>query len=420
MNTLTIEGNIINHDGERRGQIIIDRNTGLIQEVTEKNGGADIALKDELIFPGFGDLHIHAREDQSEKWNYKEDFSSVSQAAISGGVTFALDLTNGFVPLTTEAVYRERKALAEKKAKIDITLSANIGPETQPFSFPAPYKVFMTASVGPLFFESKQQLEDTLKNYVGQTINFHCEDPEILAQHASAATHEARRPAEAEEKGIEFALQLIEKYNIKGKICHVTTQKSLEQIVAAKARGINVTCEVTPWHLFFDESMLTENNRPWLQVNPPIRTAGDRQALLEGLKRGDIDFLATDHAPHTKEEKLVGTSGLPGLDTYGAFVTWLMCEHGFTPQDIARVCSFNPGNFINPFLPKNSGLGFGTITPGYVGSLTIIDMDKKTLISEANLRTKCGWSPFTGQEFAGSVKYAIIRGRVYEPTESQI
>jgi dihydroorotase len=449
MSNLIVEGKIINHDGESFGQVVINQDTGLIEEVNDKTGGADITIPNCLIFPGFGDLHIHMREDQSGKWNYKEDFVTASQAAIHGGVAFGLDLTNGFLPLTTEEVYLERKKLAAEKSLVDIVLAANIGPGTKPFSFPVPYKIFMGQSTGPLFFESKQQLEQTIKNYQGQTINFHCEDPEILTAHANAPTHEQRRPAEAEIKGIEFALEIIEKYQLSGKICHVSTHAGLEKIVAAKKRGATVTCETTPHHLYFDTSMLNDENHKWLQVNPPIRNADDRQAMIEGLKRGDIDFLASDHAPHTKEEKLAGASGMPHLDTYGAFTTWLMSDQGFTPQDIARICSYNPGNYLGKFLnietenpeglerfrtstgqrpgaggPSDnpsgfSGRGFGRIAPGYVGSLTIIDPTQKTQVLEANLKTKCGWSPFTGRTFAGLVKYAIIRGRVYENTNPQ-
>lgn len=426
MNKFTIEGRLINSDSEVYGQAIIDKDTGLIEEVTEKKGGADITIPDCLIFPGFGDLHIHAREDQSGKWNYKEDFLTTSKAAIHGGVTFALDLTNSFLPLTSEEIYAERKKLAKERGLIDIVLAANIGPGTRPFSFSIPYKIFMSHSVGALFFESKAQLEQTLKNYTGQTINFHCEDSEILAQHASESTHEARRPELAEVKGVEFALEIIKKYSINGKICHVSRRASLEKIIEAKKQGVTVTCEVTPHHLYFDQSMITQTNRTWLQINPALGTVEDRLALIQGLKNGDIDFLASDHAPHTKEEKLNGISGMPGLDTFGLFTTWLMQEHNFSPQDITRVASFNPGQFINPFLnllsPKNaetnsgqdSGRGFGKIAPGYVGSLTIIDMAHKTLISKENLQTKVKWSAFEGKEFAGSVKYAIIRGRVWD------
>ena len=159
--------------------------------------------------------------------------------------------------------------------------------------------------------------------------------------------------------------------------------------------------------------MLNESNRRWLQINPPLRGPEDRLQIIEALRTGEIDYLATDHAPHTIEEKSVGTSGVPHLDTYGAFAAWLIAEQAFTPEDIARVCAFNPGKFVRPFLPAGFGLGYGRIEGGYVGSLTIVDPAKPYTVTRESLRTKCGWSPFEGHTLPGSVRYTVVRGEVY-------
>lgn len=401
---LTIEGKIVNHDSIKNGRIEISIDSGLIESVKEPTGMADIVLDSTcLIFPGFGDMHIHTREDQTGKWNYKEDFESASKAAINGGVTFAMDMTNNFLPLTSEKAYLERKELAEKKSQIDLVLAAPIGPNTKPFSFTVPYKLFMSHSVGDLFFENKKAIDEAVSKYSGQYITFHCEDPEILNEYKHEKNNLLQRPPEAEIKGIEFAIELIEKYGIKGRIAHVTTRAGLELIKAAKARGVMLTAEVTPHHLYFDSN---EN----LQMNPPLRSEADRLALIDGLKNGSIDFLASDHAPHSPEEREKGISGLPHLDTYGSFTTWLIEKHGFTPEQIAQVCSYNPGLYFKSFSNSN----YGQIKPGFVASFSIIDLSKKALISKEKLFTKAAWSPFLNQKFAGSVKYAIIRGRVYQ------
>jgi dihydroorotase len=160
--------------------------------------------------------------------------------------------------------------------------------------------------------------------------------------------------------------------------------------------------------------MLTDENRLWLQMNPPLRSPDDRVALIAALKRGDIDYIATDHAPHTVEEKGRGASGVPHLDTYGAFATWLMHEHGFSGQDIARVCAFNPGKFVREFLPAGLGKGYGMIERGYVGSLTIVDLNSPYEVGRDSIRSKCGWSPFEGYALPGSVRYTVIRGQVHQ------
>lgn len=413
MNTITIEGKIVNYDGEFYGQVAINKKTGLIESVGSPSGYADIQARDSFIFPGFIDVHVHAREDQSRTQIHKEDFRTMSEAAIHGGVVHVLDMPNNPVAPVDDAAYREKRTLVDSSL-VDVTLYGGIGPSTGPLSFDVPYKVFMGPSVGDLFFTSKEQLEDALKKYEGRSVSFHCEDPEILAQNKSRDTWESQRPREAEIVAIDFAISLIKKYNLHGKVCHCSTKEGVGKIREAKKRGLSLTCEVTPHHLYFDESMVAPDTTVWFQVNPPLRRREDRMALLEALKDGTIDYLASDHAPHTRAEKLMGVSGLPHLDTYGAFATWLINEHSFSPSDIARVCSFNPGQFVKPFLTQNSGKGFGRIEEGYVGSLTIINPASPTTILPKDLKTKCGWSPFEGREFPGRVTHTIIKGKVYE------
>ena len=294
-----------------------------------------------------------------------------------------------------------------------VTLYAGIGPGTKPLARHVPYKAYMGPSVGDLFFTSQAQLEETIARYRGCNVSFHCEDPEVLEAARHAPTHEQRRPAQAEITATAFALHLIETYDLQGKLCHYSTREGLQGIIAAKARGVRVTCEVTPHHLFFDTSMLTAANHMALQMNPPLRTREDRLALIEALRDGHIDYIATDHAPHTLEEKGIGASGVPLLDTYGSFAAWLMAEHGFTPQDIARVCAFNPGRFVREFLPENFGEGYGRIAPGYVGSLTVLDSTTPYTVTRESVHTRCGWSPFEGYTLPGSVRYTVLRGVVY-------
>lgn len=408
---MRIEGKIVNHDGVTEGAIEINEQTGLIESISEADGRCDIGVGDRLIFPGFGDLHVHAREDASGQQNYKEDFASMSEAAIAGGVAFVAEMPNNPVAPVDDEKYAAKKKLAEK-AKVDVVLYAGIGPSTSPLKMRVPYKAFMGPSVGDLFFSSQEQLEQAISKYEGQNVSFHCEDPEILEASKGAATHEAQRPASAEVTATGFALHLIEKYNLTGKLCHYSTKEGLPKIRAAKARGLKVTVEATPHHLFFDDSMLTDENRKWLQMNPPLRSPEDRLALIEALRDGTIDYLATDHAPHTLEEKEQGTSGVPHLDTYSNFVAWLMAEHEFTPQDIARACSYNPGKFVNEFLPAGLGKGFGVVAPGYVGSLTILDAKSPVTIARENIKSKCGWSPFEGITLPGGAKFTIVKGKL--------
>lgn len=411
---LRVEGRIINHDGEFDGAIEIDTATGLIANVGPAVGRSDIDTRGCLIFPGFGDIHIHAREDVSQTQVYKEDFFTVSAAAVHGGVTHVADMPNNPIAPVDDARYAAKEKLTEK-SDVHVTLYAGIGPHTRPLERHVPYKAFMGPSVGDLFFRSQEQLEAVIANYRGRNVSFHCEDPVILEESKGEPTHEQRRPARAEITATEFALYLIEKYDLAGKLCHYSTGEGLKKVIAAKQRGVRVTCEVTPHHLYFDDTMLTPENRPWLQMNPPLRGPADRAAMIAALREGSIDYIATDHAPHTLEENAKGISGVPLLDTYAAFTTWLMAEHGFTPRDIARVCAYNPGRFVNEFLPGSFGHGYGVVAPGYAGSLTVLDMKTPWLVKREQMRTKCGWSPFEGITFPGSVRATVLLGRVFSP-----
>jgi dihydroorotase len=402
---------LVNHDAMFAGAVEIDTATGLIVRVGEATGKSDIDTSGCLIFPGFGDIHIHAREDVSGAQMYKEDFATASDAAVQGGVVHVADMPNNVVAPVDDARYAAKELLTAKSA-VHVTLYAGIGPGTQPLARHVPYKAFMGPSVGDLFFRSQAELESVIAGYRGRNVSFHCEDPVILEAHKGEATHEARRPAQAEITATEFALELIERYELQGKLCHYSTGDGLKRIAAAKARGVRVTAEVTPHHLYFDETMLTDENRLALQMNPPLRGRADRLALIDALRGGLLDYIATDHAPHTLEEKATGVSGVPLLDTYGAFATWLMAEHGFTPQEIARVCAYNPGRFVREFLPSWFGEGYGVIAPGYVGSLTVIDMKTPWTVRREEMKTKCAWSPFEGMTFPGRVRATVLRGRV--------
>lgn len=404
---MIIEGRNINSDSETYGQILIGE-SGLIEQVGANIGTPDLKTAG-LIFPGFVDVHVHAREDASGMQNYKEDFHSMSEAAIQGGVVAVADMPNNSIPPADDKSYAEKQALAQK-SEVDVILYAGLGSATGPLSLKAPYKVYMGKSVGNLFFETFAELDEALKNYKGQYVSFHCEDPEILKAHDSPAAHEARRPRTAEISAVNYAIEMIKKHDLQGKLCHISTREGVDLVAKAKKYGVSVTAEVTPHHLYFDESNVSDNQRKLLQVNPPLRTGEDCQALIAGLKSGEIDYLASDHAPHTVAEKQQGISGIPHLDTYGVFTTWLMGEHDFSPQDVARVCAENPGKFINQFLPDK----FGRIEVGYVGSLTIIDPDEPLTIHKENLKTKCAWSPFEGLTFPGRVTYTVVRGKIYE------
>lgn len=405
-----------------RQQIRFDETSGLILEVGDlgvPREKLDFYFDDScLLFAGMGDIHIHAREDVSGKNNYKEDFLSALAAMKNGGVTHAGDMPNNPIPPVDNESYEAKFKLGQK-AQGCLWFYAGIGPETRPLSYPVPYKVYMGPSIGELFFKDLKTLDETLANYRGQNVSFHCEDPEILESHKTENSHHERRPVIAESVATKDALMLIEKYELKGKLCHYSSQEGLRLIREARSRGVNVSIEVTPQHLYFDINHLEPAKLKSFQMNPPIRFENDRKALFEALKNGEIQYLATDHAPHTAEEKEKGTSGLTGLDTYAGFVTWLLSQ-GFSPELIAKVTAENPGDFHNQFLESwkklsssygSYGLGVGYLKPGFRANFTVLKLNNPETVTREKLKTKVQHSPFLGVTFPGGLECLFLGGK---------
>ena len=457
---MIIEGRFCNHDGEFCGQVKVNEQ-GHIEALGKGLGTADHKFDESLmIFPGMGDIHIHAREDVSGKQLYKESFKTASAAAVHGGVVHVADMPNNPEAPVDDEKYA-RKCEVCKDTDVHFTLYAGIGPDTNPLSQKVPYKAFMGPSIGDLFFNSQQELEETIKRYKGCHVSFHCEDPYILETSKENGTHSERRPRGAANTATAFALYLIEKYELKGKLCHFSTGDGLELVRAAKARGVTVTVETTPQQLYWDTSSLDKNNKPWLQMNPAFRDEIDRKGLLAGLLDGTVDFIATDHAPHRICEKLGryqpmeirkkignlaalsleeiteldriclenfekmkdedkegfealadvdGVSGTSQLDTYGAFTTWLMKEQGFTSADVAKVTAWNPGNFVNQF-DQFIDAPFGKVAEGYVGSFTVIDPNTPWTAKNEDIKSRSAWTPFHGETFPGSVAAVFHKGK---------
>lgn len=406
----------------KREQIEFDDETGLII----RRGDLELAKVDYyfenecILFAGMTDIHIHAREDVSGKHLYKEDYFSASQAAINGGVTTAADMPNNPIPPIDDSSYLAKLNLT-KKSLIPMLVYAGIGPKTKPLNFAVPYKAYMGPSVGDLFFENDQQLDETLASYKDKWVSFHCEDPVELEACKNEDEHFKRRPKKAEYLATITALQLIRKHHLKGKLCHYSASEGLELIKQAKDEGLPLTCEVTPQHLYYSYDEIRKKDWKFYQMNPPLRTQDDRFKMIEGLRSGVIDFLATDHAPHSQEEKDQGHSGLTGLDTYAGVVSWLIKEHQFSPQDMARVCCENPGIFVNPFIQslkehfspyQNLGKGVGFLEPGFAANFTVLNMSKPYQVIKEDLKTKVKHSPFLGVTFPGSVERVFVKGKV--------
>lgn len=461
MNAVTVSGKIATHDkAPYWGLITIDAATGLIKKVEKTTGLAKadhMFGKDCLIFPGFGDVHIHAREDDTGTQVYKEDYTTASKAAHCGGVAHVCAMPNTPNPVTGKRQFAWHRArVREIGSPVVILNYVGIDTKTKPLGKPDDhiYKLYFGKSVGDLTVMYGSELDDILARYRGQRVSFHVEYEPIVQMSAAGKTHSDRRPVACVEDGLQLLLPLIQKYKIKAKLCHWSTGgKSFAMIAEYRRRGCDIMLEVSPLHLLFDTSMTDADPSLWtkVQMNPAIQAPEHRSALIKGLKDGFIQFLATDHAPHTEEEKFSAFarfterypgqrnkdiaesikkenrelynatcmennhSGAPWLDTYAIVCAWLINEQAFKPRDIARVASYHPGVFVNRQLarqfPKTDfGKGFGVIAKGYLGTLTVLDLAKTVRVERACLGTKAGWSPLEGRTMRGGLEALFIRG----------
>jgi dihydroorotase len=411
--------------------VTFDRQSGLIEAFEPASSDVEDGV---LVFPGFMDIHVHAREyrlpDQPdeaayEKWEAacrKETFLSAGQAAIYGGVTLFCAMPNDPLPPSKPDSYNRKLQLVEDCA-CPVILYAAVTGDSEPWA-DVPYKVYLDYVSSPVNFTDWRELESTLHRYTGCRVFFHAEDPEVLKRSAEHGPRWISRPPDAEIRAVEKILELTAKLGLRTHICHVSTKKAVRLIQEHnRTSDRRVTCEVTPHHLFFSvqDGKVSCPGRAeiplasFLEANPPLRSEDDRQFLIHALREGLVDVLASDHAPHTREDKEHGAPGMPHLDTLGALAGWLIgC--GFSPVRVAEVLAVSPGRLF----AEDLTLPHGWIEPGSVASFTVLDLHRSSAVragaieGRGTLSTRCGWSPFEGLDLPGTVKQTVVRGKAYE------
>jgi dihydroorotase len=417
---LVLEGRMIDPvNGEYSGSICIQ--DGRIVRITQDRVSGRTSLRlasSEKIFPGFVDPHVHVRE---PGWEHKADMATESRAAALGGVTTMIDNPNnpGQHQTTNKEKVLEKKRLAREKAVIDIEFLGGIGSGNL-YTFGemagevVGYKIFMCDSTGNLKLDGLGEAEEAFSRLrdVGKPVKVHCEDQAMNDQarerHGGGfdqhgfLIHSYSRPPESEARSIRDVLSLGNRFQIPLCICHVSTQEGMRLVEAdGKARF-----EATIHHSLLDHGHFRELG-PLGKVNPPIRDAQDREQVFNSVLGGRVPFVVTDHAPHTLEEKGAGfqdvPSGLPSIEHFGNFVS-LLLSRGMDLKQLARSTSLNAVEFF--------GLGEkGRIEEGFLADLTVLDLARQVKIRPP-YQTKCGWSPFEGMEFPGSVSHTIKSGKI--------
>lgn len=366
-----------------------------------------------LLLPGVIDPQVHFREPGKE---YKENLASGSRAAAKGGVTSFLEMPNTDPPTTTQGALDDKLARAARSSVVNygffIGATPNNLDELNRANPACGIKIFMGSSTGSLLVNRDEDLERIFANG-SRLIAVHAEDEARIQQRrrefehrTDPAVHSEIRDNECARIATEKALTFAKKYRRRLHILHMSTQEEVALLRHDKPSW--VTAEVIPNHLLLSiEDYATQGTR--VQMNPPIRTRRNNEALWQGLRDGVIDMIATDHAPHTLEEKHAGypkaPSGMPCVETSLPLMLTEMRAGRCTLAHIQRWMSRAPAEAYGI---SNKG----RLLVGYDADLTLVDIDHYRPVRDEEMFTRVRWSPYANRELTGWPQYTIVGGRV--------
>ncbi|MFW6096853.1 MAG: amidohydrolase family protein [Chloroflexota bacterium] len=334
-----------------------------------------------LTLPGLVDVHTHLRVPGGEQ---KEDFASGTAAALAGGITTVLGMPNTSPPLTRPEALATARAQAQRDARCDVGLFAGASavdlerlPELAAET--VALKIYLNDTFGPLRVDDVPTLAACFEMWPRE---------KLIAMHA-------------EKQSVAVGIGMAAAYERPVHFCHISRREEIELIATAKARGLPVTCEVTPHHLFLTEGDAARLG-PLGDMRPVLGTEADVVALWDHLDE-TIDCIATDHAPHTLEEKDSATPppGVPGLETSLPLMLTAVDEGRLSVERLIALMSSNPRRIFG--LPSQEDTEDTEVQ---------VEIGVPYTIRNENVYSKCGWTPFAGMRVTGRVQRVILRGRV--------
>jgi len=395
----------------RNGHIVINEQSGRITEIFWKKPnliaqyGEKLNIEGNLIIPSLVDIHCHLRHFEE---SHKETFETGAKAAAAGGYTHIFDMPNKTPPVVSNQDINKIEEIVGKIDEADIIPYLLLSEKTQiPLLYEYPFlKAYLGLTTGE-YLATENEIEKFLVNS-NSFLSVHCEDDNLINENKKEFVNELKYHCEIRGPNTELN-SIISLIKIKNKIknktsIHVAHTTLIESVKILREAGI--TFEVTPHHLLLNKKDF-DRLGVWAKMNPPLRTKTEQEALFAAFLRGEIPIIATDHAPHTREEKSeFFMSGIPGLETALPSLLNRLKPINLTKMNLlVDALAINPRTLMN-FQSK------GVISVGEIADLTVIDLNLKRTVINEDLFTKCKWSPWKDEELQGWPVLTIHNGKI--------
>jgi dihydroorotase len=399
---------------------------------------------DKLILPAGIDAHVHFRD---PGFTDKEDFETGTESAAFGGISCVFDMPNTKPPVVSKTNFEDKLDIVKKKACIDFGLYSSIMPGTRIKKLAnicSAFKIYLGSTTGNLLFGPGRSLSTTLYkiNSSRRIPAIHAESERIIQNNLKKIPepknlhdHLRIRPNYAEKHAIARVLNIAKRWAVKENelrrktknrpnvsnihdihknihICHISTADGIELVRSVRSfinklglsNSISISTEVTPHHLLLNESF---KGGTFGKVNPPLRALDDQQTVWSAFNDGTLNILASDHAPHTYDNKMQkfsdAPSGLPGVETMIPLMLSKVKHKQLSLNTIVSAVARNPGELFN--VPK------GRISKGFDGDLMVVDFYKEKSIKNKDLHSKCGWSPYEKMDAVFPI-FTTVRGNI--------
>ncbi|WP_411501847.1 dihydroorotase [Brevibacillus centrosporus] len=421
MGTILGNGKLLNHEGVLIPVEVLVEDGRIVAmgESIPRDNHEWVDCKGGLISAGLIDVHVHLREPGFE---HKETIETGAKAAARGGFTTICCMPNtrpsiDSVETVTYILDKAREAGMARVIPYGAITVRQLGKELTDFAGLKEAGIFALTDDG-VGVQSTAMMKKAMQaaKELGVSIVAHCEDDDLLIP--GAALHDgevAKRhglpgiPSESESIHVGRDILLAEQTGVHYHVCHISAKESVRLVRDGKRAGVNVTCEVTPHHLLLCDEDIPENLDTNWKMNPPLRSREDRAALIAGLKDGTIDMIATDHAPHTAEEKANGINrapfGIVGSETaFPLLYTHFVQTGELTLKELVDLLTIKPAVAF--------GLPYGRLEVGATADLTVIDLETEKKIDPAAFASKGANTPFAGWACKGWPILTLVDGKI--------